>query len=431
MPAKLLARIQALLLRPRDTWRAIAEEPGDARSLFLGYAVWLAAIPAIATFIGTSLVGTSVLGVAIRVPLLTGLVHLSVGYALSLAGVWLLGQIVAWLAPRFGGVADPTRGLKLAVYGATAAWVGGVFAIVPALAPLALLAGLYSLVLLYLGLPLLMQNPPERTLPYALTTLVCAVLMSLAVGFASQLVLPRSALPGVDVSGDAFPQMQQDQSLENLARRAAKAAESGDPEDLAAVMAGAAASVAAATMQGGETSDAQAAAMVEASREALRQAAAAQAQAQAQAQGDANPADAAPSEDTLVPPVPDEPQGVDAVPTSAYGIGKRKLPPPVINRCFTAEEINTAMMGSGCDCSCDGYAAGPDRRCVAACGLSYYACWAPDLTDAELGAKVDDSFRAQFQQLPPADRAAFIQAMQASQMLERAQAWERETLRCP
>lgn len=409
-----LARIQSILLKPRDTWAEIARESPSVQSLFTGYVVWLAAIPALAGFIGTSLIGTSVFGVTVRVPLLTGLTQMLVSYVFSLVSIGLLAFIIQSLAPRYGGVADRTRATQVAAYSATAAFLGGVFALLPTLAALGLLAGLYSLYLLYLGLPLLMQSTPEKSLAYTVVTVIAAVLLSLVVGFASSLLLPRSALPGGDFS------LGSERSAEVLAERAAKAAQSGDPEDLAAVMAGAAGMV-GATVAGGEMTPEQlqqmAEAMIGGTRKTLREAASAE----------ASPSDNAAPE----PTISEAPAEVESTPpSSAYGIGKRKLPAPQLQGCMSEAEINQAAFGNGCDCSCEGYAQGASRNCIAACGLSYYACWAPDPSDAELAANLDDATRSLLQQLPPEQRGAMRDSLRYTQMLDRAQQWQAEN-RCP
>lgn len=77
---------------------------------------------------------------------------------------------------------------------------------------------------------------------------------------------------------------------------------------------------------------------------------------------------------------------------SRWGIGKEKLRAPVMGACVTKEAINEALMGSGCDCSCDGYAAqlsgAPSAQCDLACGIAWYVCWAPDPTPQEIETKV-------------------------------------------
>jgi hypothetical protein len=78
--------------------------------------------------------------------------------------------------------------------------------------------------------------------------------------------------------------------------------------------------------------------------------------------------------------------------SSRWGIGKEKLQAPAAQACVTKDEMNEALMGSGCDCSCDGYAAqlsGPaSAQCDLACGIAWYVCWAPDPTQQEIESTV-------------------------------------------
>ena len=62
---------------------------------------------------------------------------------------------------RFGGLADRASAFKLVVYGSTAAWVAGVFQLIPGLGLLALL-GLYSLYLYYVGATPVMRVPQDK-----------------------------------------------------------------------------------------------------------------------------------------------------------------------------------------------------------------------------------------------------------------------------
>ena len=60
----LIDRVQSILLKPKQTWPVIAAEGGDVASIYTGYVMILAAIPAVAGFIGLTLVGIGGLGVA-------------------------------------------------------------------------------------------------------------------------------------------------------------------------------------------------------------------------------------------------------------------------------------------------------------------------------------------------------------------------------
>ena len=68
----LIERVQSILLRPKQTWPVIAAEPADVASIYTGYVVILAAIPAIAGFIGLTLVGVGAFGVSYHMPIVAG-----------------------------------------------------------------------------------------------------------------------------------------------------------------------------------------------------------------------------------------------------------------------------------------------------------------------------------------------------------------------
>jgi uncharacterized protein YqgC (DUF456 family) len=117
-----------------------------------------------------------------------------VGYALSLAMVYIIALIVDALAPTFGGQKNKMNALKLVAYGATAGMVGGVFNLIPTLAVLGLLTALYSIYLIYIGLPTLMKCPEDKALPYTAVILACGIGAGLILGGVSALFTPGPAM---------------------------------------------------------------------------------------------------------------------------------------------------------------------------------------------------------------------------------------------
>jgi hypothetical protein len=191
----LVQRVQDILLKPQATWPQIEAEPATPASLYKHYIALLALIPAVAGFIGMSLIGVSGF-VSFRVPFLAGLSNMVVGYVLSLALVYLLSLLVDALAPSFGGTKNPMNALKLVAYSMTAGFVGGIFMLLPALSVLAMLASLYGVYLLYLGLPVLMKCSQEKALPYTAVIVVGAIIASIIVGALTALLMP-SMTPGL------------------------------------------------------------------------------------------------------------------------------------------------------------------------------------------------------------------------------------------
>ncbi|HPF22395.1 MAG: hypothetical protein R3C08_06555 [Hyphomonas sp.] len=132
-----------------------------------------------------------------------------------------------------------------------------------------------------------------------------------------------------------------------------------------------------------------------------------------------------------------------SAPAATYGIGLRKLPSPPARACVTTADYTEALWGSGCDCSCDGYAqqvAGPaSRQCDLACAVGWYACWAPDATDEEVAQSMLDTMVGD----NPADRAAaepgvrdllsnpeVLNGQRVAIMAERAFKWQDQRI-CP
>ncbi len=191
MNANLIDRVRDILLKPRDTWPVIDAEPADVAGLYTRYYMILAAIPAVCGFIGLSVIGVGgFFGSSFRLPLLTGLVHMVGSYVVSLVLVYLLALVIDALAPTFGGVKSPIQALKVAVYGSTASLVGGVFSLLPALSMLGLLVALYSIYLLYTGLPVLMKSSREKAIPYTAVVVIAAIVLGAALGWVASLAAP-------------------------------------------------------------------------------------------------------------------------------------------------------------------------------------------------------------------------------------------------
>jgi len=172
----LVDRVKAILITPQKEWPVIEAESATPASLYTGYIIPLAAIPAVAGFVGMTMLGVRVLGMSIKVPMSTGLTNAVVVYVLALVGVFVLALIIDALAPSFGGQKSQIQALKLAAYSSTASWLSGIFLIVPALSILSIV-GIYSLYLLYLGLPVMMKSPPDKSVAYTVVVILVAIVI--------------------------------------------------------------------------------------------------------------------------------------------------------------------------------------------------------------------------------------------------------------
>ena len=184
-----IARARELLLTPSAAWDAIARERSSVQDVYLHYVAVLAAVPAIAYFVGFSFVGTGIPVGGQRVPFAHGVAHMVAFYVLTLGVVYALAVFVNALAPAFGGERDFTRAFRVAAYAPTAMWLAGVFYLLPVLSILAL-GGLYSLYLLHVGLPRLMSVPPERALPFTFGVVLAAIVLVVGVDVLAAMMIP-------------------------------------------------------------------------------------------------------------------------------------------------------------------------------------------------------------------------------------------------
>ena len=175
-----VARARGLILHPHVEWGVIDGESATIRGLYTSYVMILAAVPPVCGLIGGIVFGLGLGGHGMHASLVGLLVSAIIGYALSLGGVYVMGLIIEATAPYFGGTKDRMQAMKVAAFFPTAAWLAGVFRLVPALAALEIL-GLYSLFILWLGLPRLMRVPEDKALIYTLTVIVSALVVMILV----------------------------------------------------------------------------------------------------------------------------------------------------------------------------------------------------------------------------------------------------------
>jgi hypothetical protein len=159
----LVDRAKNILLTPKTEWPKIAEEVETTQSIYVGYVLILAAIGPIAMALRGGVVGATV-------AVLT--------YAITLGVVFLLALIIDALAPTFGAEKNFIQSLKLIAYSYTAAWVAGIFHLLPFLGGvLGLLAAIYAFYTFYLGVPVMKKCPADKAVAYTIVVALCAFVL--------------------------------------------------------------------------------------------------------------------------------------------------------------------------------------------------------------------------------------------------------------
>lgn len=191
----IVQRATNITLNPVSEWGVIEPEVTTPGDLYKTYIIPLSAIPVVCTFIGTTMIGTTLPFIGnFRTPIGVGATTLVMSFLFGLLSIFLISLIIDALAPSFGGQKNSMQALKATAYAFTPAWLAGVLSIIPMLGILSIVASVYSVYVLYKGLPVLMKAPTERAMGYTIVTVICAIVLSIVMGAISASVVGLSAL---------------------------------------------------------------------------------------------------------------------------------------------------------------------------------------------------------------------------------------------
>ncbi|MGC1954804.1 MAG: Yip1 family protein [Gammaproteobacteria bacterium] len=155
-----------LFARPQAEWERIRQQRYSIGRVYLTHTLWLALIPPIAGFIGTTQVGWQ-LGVGDPVKLtVESALRIAVLYYIALLIVaFSVGWMVHWMGKTYGADQPLSQCVALASYTATPLLLSGVMTLYPMLW-LNLVIGIpvlgYTVYLFYTGVPIMMEIPQER-----------------------------------------------------------------------------------------------------------------------------------------------------------------------------------------------------------------------------------------------------------------------------
>jgi hypothetical protein len=235
-------RAKNILVSPKTEWEAIAADPTPTKDLVVKYVLPLAAVAAVAAFIGLVVIGTSLgpLG-TVRLGVGAGLVSLVFQIVMAVVMVFVLGFIIDALAPTFGGTKNMDQAVKVAAYSYTPVWVVGILAIIPFLGLLGILALFYAAYLLYLGLPRLMKSAPDKSVGYTVIVIVVGIVVGWIIALVSSLIT-APAMMGAAMMGGGAASVTYDKNspmgklddyskkMEEAGKRMEAAGKTGDPK---------------------------------------------------------------------------------------------------------------------------------------------------------------------------------------------------------
>ena len=120
---------------------------------------------------------------SVRMPMASSLSAALMGFVFAIIGVFVMALIVNAWAPFFSGRATSREALKVAAYTSVPGWIGSFFGLLPVLGVLiGLVAAIYCIYVLYLGLPLVMRAPKERATGYTVAVILTGMLLGIVLG---------------------------------------------------------------------------------------------------------------------------------------------------------------------------------------------------------------------------------------------------------
>ncbi len=177
-----------LMYHPKEEWAEIKKENYSVSHVYFSHLIFLAALPPLALLIGTTQVGWSLSGTSYIKLTMDSAIPIAVAFYFALlVGVWFMAYCVHWMEKTFGADASMERCIVFTVFTSTPMFFAGLAGLLPILWLdffVVLAAVVYTVYLLYIGVPIFMDIPEERGFIFAssiLTVGLCVLVGMMAV----------------------------------------------------------------------------------------------------------------------------------------------------------------------------------------------------------------------------------------------------------
>jgi len=179
-----IQHIVGLFIDPMRQWEKIRDQQKSEDGGSVGHIFLLAAIPAISGYIGTTQVGWRIgVGEPIRITGDSAFAIAIIYYIALLVGVFSIGWVIHLLGKAYEVEKPLSLCIALAAYAATPLFLIGLMQVYPVLW-LNMLIGLpalaYTVYLLYSGLSIMMEIPPEKGFLYSSAVLAVGLIALVA-----------------------------------------------------------------------------------------------------------------------------------------------------------------------------------------------------------------------------------------------------------
>jgi uncharacterized membrane protein (DUF485 family) len=189
-----------LLVKPTAQWRSVAALDESSLRTLLIYPCLLAILPAVAWYYGTTEIGWTVgdHGEVIRLTRESARQICILFYLTMLACIAVIGYFVHWMAATYGAQSSVTRGIVIIGLAATPLLLAGLTGFYPILwldMLIGVVAVSWSVYLMYLGIPIVMNIPEERGFLFSSAVLAIAMVILICLMVGSVILWDLGAAP--------------------------------------------------------------------------------------------------------------------------------------------------------------------------------------------------------------------------------------------
>jgi len=188
-----------ILVNPRQEWAAIRADNGTVTGHFVRYLLWAAMLAPVAWYVGSTQVGWQLGDRTIRLTHESAMQIMVLFYLAILVATTFLGYMIHWMSETYEAT-DSTigKGVSIAGYTLTPLFICGLSGFYPVLwldMLLGCAAAAYTVYLLYLGVPIVMQMPSERGFLFASAMVGVGLVMCAALLGATVILWEMGAMP--------------------------------------------------------------------------------------------------------------------------------------------------------------------------------------------------------------------------------------------
>ncbi|UCE04516.1 MAG: YIP1 family protein [bacterium] len=175
---KIFNRIKRILFQPNTTWEEIKAEATTEKEIFQGYLVFIAAVPAVAGFLGSLFEGENFFRALLWAVLFFGF---------SVAAVWASAKVLTFFAPNFKADQNYLATLQLTTNTFTPIFLACIFFLIPPIYGFSIL-GIYGFYLFWIGVPKLINCPQEELFNFRFIGIIVIAIAILVIFILSALI---------------------------------------------------------------------------------------------------------------------------------------------------------------------------------------------------------------------------------------------------